>query len=86
MQFSPNGGVSWQFGSFAVAPVTEATVSGLVPGEYLFRVRAQNADGWGPWTTPVSATVAAAVDPPLTLLNVSAFRVLVVCWWIGMHR
>ena len=57
VQFSPNGGVSWQFGSFAVAPVTEATVSGLVPGEYLFRVRAQNADGWGPWTTPVPATV-----------------------------
>ena len=48
VQFSLNGGVSWQFGSSSRPPVTEATVSGLAAGDYLFRVRAQNADGWGP--------------------------------------
>ena len=36
------------------------TVEGLTPGEtYFFRVRAQNAVGWGPWSSSVSADTTA---------------------------
>jgi predicted phage tail protein len=45
--------------SFTVNPdVTTTTVTGLVPGhDYLFRVRASNAYGQGPWTPSNIITV-----------------------------
>ncbi len=42
-----------------------AQVSGLRPGRgYSFRVRAQNAQGQGPWSQPLQATTAADIPGP----------------------
>ena len=80
-------------GELLVTPVITGTsfvVTGLVNGQsYDFAVAAVDAADLQSVLSdvvPATPTGSVPVDPPLTLLNVSAVPGLVVCWWIGMHR
>jgi hypothetical protein len=47
----------WVWGATAVGTATTGVVTGLTGGTtYSFRVRAQNAAGWGPWSPIVTGT------------------------------
>jgi hypothetical protein len=65
---------AWVWGATALPPFTSGTVQGLNGGtEYSFRVRSQNANGWGPWSAVVTATpTAQPATPPTVVQNVTA--------------
>lgn len=59
--------------SVATAIITPAAYSrGLSPGTYWWRVRAQNAAGWGAVSTDAALTVAAPAPAPAAPTNFSA--------------
>ena len=58
VQVFKNG--AWVHGATALPPSASGTVKGLDGGtEYSFRLRSQNANGWGPWSSVVTATPTA---------------------------
>ena len=59
---SADGGVSW--GPPQTTSLTEYQHTGVAAGVTRhYRVRARNANGFGPWTSPVSATTSAETPP-----------------------
>ncbi len=62
IEFSRNGGVSWQLAATTAATSTQYTHGGLEPSTpYHYRVAAINRAGAGPFSAPAGATTAAGV-------------------------
>jgi titin len=66
VQKSTDGGATWTWAATVTGSATTATASGLTNGtSYVFRLRSQNAWGFGPWSTPTAAvTPTGTVGPP----------------------
>lgn len=83
IQYSSNGGTTWNNYVDAVSTSTTATVTPLVPGTgYVFRVAARNSYGLGDYSAP-SAVITPQQLPPAAPTNVAGTvgnRQIVVTW------
>ncbi|WP_430868344.1 fibronectin type III domain-containing protein [Demequina aurantiaca] len=82
---SSNGGQSW-LGSTYVSgspAATSVTLTGLTPGtQYVFRVAAKNATGWGPRsaTSAPVGTIASAPTAPTSVAGVAGNASVSLTW------
>jgi hypothetical protein len=69
VEWSTDGGSTWNPASMCSGTATSCTVTGLTDGTgYVFRVSATNANGTGPWSEP-SATVTPGTVTPGTVMT-----------------
>lgn len=68
VEWSTDGGATWNLASMCSGTATSCTVTGLTNDTgYVFRVSATNANGTGPWSEPSSAvTPGGTVTPRFT--------------------
>jgi hypothetical protein len=68
IQYSTNGGVSWNNYVHLPSTATSATVTGLTNGtSYVFQVAAVNAAGTGSWSNPVTVILPTVPTAPISL-------------------
>jgi hypothetical protein len=86
IQYSTNGGTSWSTATTVPNPIGGASTSALVTGltngiPCVFRVRASNAAGTSPWSTPSSPVTPVAVpNPPTNVTATAGDRQASVSW------
>jgi titin len=82
LQYSSNGGASWNDFTDATSTALTATVTGLTNGtQYVFRAAAMNAAGLGAWSaTSAPLTPAAAPDAPGSLAATASNAQVALTW------
>jgi large repetitive protein len=76
-----NCAATWTLFDEGVSTNLFATVTGLTNGtEYGFRVRAQNAAGWGTWSGPISATPRTTPGAPTGLTPTPGNTQVALTW------
>ncbi|NDG03692.1 MAG: fibronectin type III domain-containing protein, partial [Synechococcaceae bacterium WBB_34_004] len=82
VQFSSNGGATWNTFADGVSTATNATITGLANGTaYVFRVAAVNSVGTGSYaTTPGSVTPATTPGAPTSLMAAAGNALVVLAW------
>ncbi len=85
IQYSSNGGTTWNNYVDAVSTSTTATVTPLVPGTgYVFRVAARNSYGLGDYSAPSAVITPQQLPPgaPTNVAGAAGDRQVVVTWTV----